>query len=83
LTIDLPCSPQAGSNVILVARRGEILKQVADECSTAYKESGLSQGGKFTAIQLDVSDKAQVARFWDQVPNDLRDVDILGIVLFQ
>ena len=49
----------------------------------AYKESGLSQGGKFAAIQLDVSDKTQVAGFWDRVPNDLRDVDILGIILLQ
>ena len=81
LTIYLPCSPQAGSNVVLVARREEILKQVVDKCSAAYKESGLSQGGKFAAIQLDVSDKAQVAGFWDQIPNDLRDVDILGTVL--
>lgn len=68
---------KAGSNVVLVARREEILKQVVDKCSAAYKESGLSQGGKFAAIQLDVSDKAQVAGFWDQIPNDLRDVDIL------
>ncbi|KAF5358291.1 hypothetical protein D9756_001589 [Leucocoprinus leucothites] len=68
---------KAGSNVILVARRAEILKQVADQCLAAHKESGLSQGGKFAAIQLDVSDKAQVAGFLEKVPSDLRDIDIL------
>ncbi|KAF9451045.1 NAD(P)-binding protein [Macrolepiota fuliginosa MF-IS2] len=68
---------RAGSNVILVARRLEILKQVAEQCVAAHKESGLAQGGKFTSIQLDVSDKAQVAGFWDKVPNDLRNIDIL------
>ncbi|KXN82098.1 hypothetical protein AN958_03256 [Leucoagaricus sp. SymC.cos] len=68
---------KAGSNVILVARRAELLKQVAEQCQAAHKESGLTQGGKFTTIQLDVADKAQVAGFWDKVPSDLRDVDIL------
>jgi 3-hydroxy acid dehydrogenase/malonic semialdehyde reductase len=67
--------------VILVARRPEMLKQVAEQCHAAYKESGLSQGGKFATVQLDVSDKAQVAAFWDKVPNDMRDVDILGKIL--
>ncbi|KAJ3571883.1 hypothetical protein NP233_g3455 [Leucocoprinus birnbaumii] len=68
---------KAGSNVILVARRAEVLKQVADQCLAVHKESGLSHGGKFATIQLDVSDKVQVAGFWDKVPNDLRDIDIL------
>ncbi|EKM82699.1 hypothetical protein AGABI1DRAFT_111277 [Agaricus bisporus var. burnettii JB137-S8] len=68
---------KAGSNVILVARRQEILKQVADQCLAAHKESGLTQGGKFATVQLDVSDKTQVAGFLDKVPQDLRDIDIL------
>lgn len=29
-------------------------------------------------VQLDVSDKAQVSALWDKVPQDLRNVDILG-----
>ncbi|KIK59905.1 hypothetical protein GYMLUDRAFT_60004 [Collybiopsis luxurians FD-317 M1] len=71
------CHLKGGSNVILVARRAEAIKSVAEACASAFKESGLKQGGKFAAIQLDVSDKAQVASFWDKVPADLRNVDIL------
>ncbi|KAF9069650.1 hypothetical protein BDP27DRAFT_1222121 [Rhodocollybia butyracea] len=68
---------RGGSNVILVARRADAIKSVAEACATAFKESGLQQGGKFATVQLDVSDKAQVASFWDKVPKDMRDVDIL------
>jgi 3-hydroxy acid dehydrogenase/malonic semialdehyde reductase len=64
--------------VILVARRSEALKKVSEACTAAHKDSGVSQGGKFATVQLDVSDKGQVAKFWDAVPKDLRDVDILG-----
>ncbi|KAJ7582732.1 NAD(P)-binding protein [Mycena floridula] len=68
---------KGGSNVILVARRGEILKQVNEACVAAHKESGIQQGGQFANVQLDVSDKAQVAALWDKVPSALRNVDIL------
>ncbi|KAK0450843.1 hypothetical protein EV421DRAFT_2076323 [Armillaria borealis] len=68
---------KGGSNVILVARRADALKKVADACTAAHKESGLQQGGKIASVQLDVSDKAQVATLWDKVPQDLRNVDIL------
>ncbi|KAK0459707.1 uncharacterized protein EV420DRAFT_285040 [Desarmillaria tabescens] len=68
---------KGGSNIILVARRADALKKVADACAVAHKESGLQQGGKFASVQLDVSDKAQVATLWDKVPQDLRNVDIL------
>jgi 3-hydroxy acid dehydrogenase/malonic semialdehyde reductase len=53
---------------------------VADRCLTAHKESGLTQGGKFATVQLDVSDKTQVAGFFNKIPQDLRDIDILGKV---
>ncbi|KAK1232229.1 hypothetical protein PQX77_004603 [Marasmius sp. AFHP31] len=68
---------KAGSNVILAARRAQVLKEVAEKCTAAHKESGLNVGGKFATVQLDVSDKAQVASFWDKVPQDLKDVDVL------
>ncbi|KAL0581759.1 hypothetical protein V5O48_000341, partial [Marasmius crinis-equi] len=68
---------KAGSNVVLAARRVEVLKQVAEQCAAAHKESGVSAGGKFAVVQLDVSAKDQVAAFWDKIPQDLRDVDIL------
>lgn len=51
---------------------------MTDACVAAHKESGLDQGGKFASVQLDVSDKAQVALLWDKVPQDLRSVDVLG-----
>ncbi|KAG5643486.1 hypothetical protein DXG03_000874 [Asterophora parasitica] len=68
---------RGGANVILVARRADALQKVSDACVAAHKESGLQQGGKFASVQLDVSDKAQVAALWDKVPQDLQDVDVL------
>lgn len=64
--------------MILVARRADVLQTVSDACVSAHKESGLKQGGQFATVQLDVSDKVQVAGLWDKVPQNLRDVDILG-----
>jgi 3-hydroxy acid dehydrogenase / malonic semialdehyde reductase len=74
-------STQAGSNVILIARRADALKAVSEACITAHKESGLQQGGRFAIVQMDVSQKDQVAVLWDKVPQDLRNVDILGTLL--
>ncbi|KAF8212256.1 hypothetical protein K438DRAFT_1903031 [Mycena galopus ATCC 62051] len=68
---------QAGSNVLLLARREDALKSVQQACVTAHKESGLAEGGRFAAITLDVSDKAAIASLWSKVPSDLRKVDIL------
>ena len=69
---------QGGANVILLARRADALSRVSDACVAAHKESGLQQGGKFASVQLDVSDNQQIASLWTKVPQDLRDVDILG-----
>ncbi|KAG8712108.1 hypothetical protein FRC11_001013 [Ceratobasidium sp. 423] len=69
---------KAGSNVILSARRTEVLAKVKAACEAAHKESGVQAGGKFAAIKLDVSDKNAVANIWNDVPQELRDVDILG-----
>ncbi|KAH8099494.1 NAD(P)-binding protein [Cristinia sonorae] len=68
---------RAGSNVILAARRLDSLKAVAEQCATAHKEGGSNQGGKFAVVQLDVSNKNQVATLFDQFPEDLKQVDIL------
>lgn len=70
---------QAGSNVILAARRLEALKAVAEQCAVAHKEGGSQLGGKFAVVQVDVADKKQVASLFDQVPEDLRQVDVLGV----
>lgn len=68
---------RAGSNLVLVARRAEPLKSVAESCVSAYKESGVQGGGQVTSLQLDVSDKAQVAALLEKIPQNLRDIDIL------
>ena len=62
----------------MLARRADALSKVSDACFAAHKESGLQQGGKFASVQLDVSDKQQVASLWTKVPQELRNVDILG-----
>ena len=56
----------------------EALKAVSEACVAAHKESGVQQGGKFATVQLDVSDKQQVASLLDRIPQDLREIDILG-----
>jgi len=68
---------KGGANLILLARRAEALKVVADAAAKAHKESGVAAGGKIVSVLLDVSDKAQIAALWDKVPADLRNVDIL------
>jgi 3-hydroxy acid dehydrogenase/malonic semialdehyde reductase len=68
---------RAGSNLVLVARRAEPLKSVAESCVSAYKESGVQGGGQVMSLQLDVSDKAQVAALLEKIPQNLRDIDIL------
>lgn len=55
-----------------------MLAKVKAACEAAHKEAGVQAGGKFAAIKLDVSDKSAVADLWKEVPQDLRDVDILG-----
>ncbi|KZV64941.1 NAD-P-binding protein [Peniophora sp. CONT] len=68
---------KGGANLILVARRADALKSVAEAATKAHKEAGVQAGGKIVNVQLDVSDKAQVAKLWEQVPEDLRAVDVL------
>lgn len=68
--------------MILAARRVEALTSVADACKAAHKESGVQAGGKFAVVQLDVSDRKQVASFVDKIPEDLRKVDVLGMIRF-
>ncbi|EGN92457.1 hypothetical protein SERLA73DRAFT_147190 [Serpula lacrymans var. lacrymans S7.3] len=68
---------KGGANLILLARRADALKAIADACTTAHKESGVQQGGKVATIQLDVSDKAQVSGLLDKIPAELRAIDVL------
>lgn len=66
---------KAGSNLILLARRTEALQKVVDAAKAA------SSNVKVAGIQLDVSNKQQVASLWEKVPQELRNVDILGDII--
>ncbi|KAI0950368.1 hypothetical protein AcV7_008857 [Taiwanofungus camphoratus] len=68
---------RGGSNLILCARRTDALKTVAEVCTKAHRESGLQHGGTVATVQLDVSDKKQVASLFERVPPELRQVDVL------
>lgn len=72
---------QAGSNLILVARRADALKSVSEACAAAHKSSGVKSGGQFVTVQLDVSDRAAVAKLFDNVPENLKKVDVLGLLI--
>jgi NADP-dependent 3-hydroxy acid dehydrogenase YdfG len=61
-----------------VARRAEALKSVSEACAAAHKSSGVKAGGQFVTVQLDVSDRAAVAKLFDNVPENLKKVDVLG-----
>lgn len=67
--------------MILTARRKEALEGVLEQVKAAYRESGVQAGGKFAAITLDVSKRDEVAALWSKVPDDLRNVDILGTIV--
>ncbi|KAH9079393.1 NAD(P)-binding protein [Lactarius deliciosus] len=69
---------KGGSNLILLARRADPLEKVAEAARAAHKASGVQQGGAVITIQLDVSDRAQVAALWSKVPSNFRNIDILG-----
>jgi 3-hydroxy acid dehydrogenase/malonic semialdehyde reductase len=64
--------------LILVARRADQLEKVAEAAGAAHKATGVQQGGKIIAVQLDISDRTQVAALWSKVPQEFRNVDILG-----
>ncbi|KAI0054053.1 NAD-P-binding protein [Auriscalpium vulgare] len=68
---------KGGANLILLARRADALKGVAEAAAKAHKDSGVQQGGKIATLQVDVSDKSQVATILDKIPQDLRNVDVL------
>ncbi len=56
------------------------MSKVAEAAAAAHKASGLTEGGKIVTIQLDVADKAEVASLLDKIPQDLRNVDVLGAI---
>lgn len=63
---------------MLLARRVDALKKVADACTDAHKESGVQGGGKVTTVQIDVSDKTQVSNVLSKIPDELKSIDVLG-----
>lgn len=63
---------------MLLARRADALKKVADACADAHKDSGIQAGGKVATVQIDVSDKAQVNSILNKIPDELKSIDVLG-----
>ena len=63
---------------MLLARRADALKKVADACADAHKGSGIQGGGKVATVQIDVSDKAQVSGVLSKIPDELKSIDVLG-----
>jgi 3-hydroxy acid dehydrogenase / malonic semialdehyde reductase len=44
----------------------------------AHGQSGIQAGGKFAAVQMDIAKLQDVQSLWTKVPEELRQVDILG-----
>ena len=63
---------------MLLARRADALKKVADACTDAHKGSGIQGGGKVATVQIDVSDKGQVSNVLSKIPDELKSIDVLG-----
>jgi len=68
---------KGGANLVLLARRADALKNVADACADAHKGSGIQGGGKVATVQIDVSDKAQVSSVLSKIPDELKSIDVL------
>jgi len=68
---------KGGANLVLLARRADVLKKVADACAGAHKGSGVQGGGKVATVQIDVSDKAQVDNILSKIPGEFKQVDVL------
>jgi 3-hydroxy acid dehydrogenase/malonic semialdehyde reductase len=68
-----PTFAQAGANLVLLARRTDALQKVAEACQSASANIKVATIGQF-----DVGDKAQVAGLLEKIPQDLRQVDVLG-----
>ncbi len=68
---------KCGANVVLTARRKEKLAEAVKECEQANKEGGTGKGGKYAAIELDVTQRDQVDGLIAKLPDWAKEVDIL------
>ncbi|KAG8821489.1 hypothetical protein FRC17_009801 [Serendipita sp. 399] len=68
---------KAGANVIISARRQDVLQKVLESLKEAHRDANVAAGGKFAAVTLDVSNREEVKNLWTKVPQELREVDIL------
>jgi 3-hydroxy acid dehydrogenase/malonic semialdehyde reductase len=75
---------QAGANVVLLARRTDVLETVADACRAAHVSAKFTDA-QVVALAFDVGNKAQTAGLLARLPTGLPAPDILvnnaGIVL--
>jgi len=68
---------KGGANLILLARRADALKRVADACVDAHKRADIQEGGKIATVQIDASDKTQVSNVLSYIPEELKSIDVL------
>ncbi|MBI5807313.1 MAG: SDR family NAD(P)-dependent oxidoreductase [Ignavibacteriales bacterium] len=59
-----------GANVIITARRKNLIDEIAEDIKSKY-------GVKVLSLQLDVRDKNQVLQVVNSLPNDWKNIDIL------
>jgi len=67
---------------MLVAHQVDQLEKVAEAAGAVHKAAGMQQGRKVVLVQLDISDRTQVAVLWSKVPQEFHNVDILGALVF-
>jgi 3-hydroxy acid dehydrogenase/malonic semialdehyde reductase len=67
---------QAGANVVLLARRTDVLETVADACRAAHVSANFANA-QVVALAFDVGDKAQAAGLLARLPVGLPAPDIL------
>lgn len=67
-----------GANVIITARRLDVLQSVAEECQAANKEGQTGHGGKVHVAQLDMQKRSELDRVREELPDwAKRKVDVL------
>ena len=68
---------QAGANVVLTARRADMLARVRQECEEANQKGRSGHGGKYATLTVDMRQRDQLDALVSSLPDWARDVDVL------
>ena len=68
---------QAGANVVLTARRADMLARVRQECEEANQKGRSGHGGKYATLTVDMRQRDQLEALVSSLPDWARDVDVL------